>query len=1222
MATSLSEGGSYEQGMSYYPEQNKKESYYVKKSELGYLHGKGIVELGLKEGQVLDLKTFKALLKGHNPTTGKALVKNAGVDRERAYYDVTNSPPKSLSIVIAQLESRGENERALALRNLHEKASQTAIKRIQENFTLTRISTGKNDPKTKKAITKKIKTNGLMYATFQHDVAREVEGKIDPQLHDHNVIFNQVTYTDKHGKIKTTSLHNDEIFKNRVSIELEYNTQLATLLRENGIEVELTHVSRGEFEIVGFEREQIMEFSSRRALIERELPKYRERYPQMPEGDLKDLIVKETKKAKQEIDMEKLLEVNAKRMEKVGIDNNFIDGILKDFGEKNLTLVEGINKEKTIRNHIEVALKNITQKESTFNIEAVMRQAMQQSALHGFGFKREDYEPVFNEMVLGDVDENNPMQLVEIGEKDLESVYSTREIIEAEQVIFKATQQSLKENQKTPFIANEEEINNFIKRENEKQGFDLTKGQTDLVRTILNSDNRFLAVQGVAGAGKTASISQIVTILKEKRPDLEVLGLSFMGNAVKEMQAESGIEAKTLHSHLFSEKNAREKGKPTGKPKLYIVDESGMAGSVQIAELVKYANEEGSMVAFVGDVNQYKSISAGQIHDDIQVYGMKTVVLDEGLRQKTKSSKAIVDALMSRDFDKFIEVLEKEDRLNTGTVSEMMKDIISAYRIDKELYSKRTQIMTSLNEHRRIINLMVREVEKEKGVQIHLSKKEMTQTSNYEEGMILKTKESGQQFRVMRIKNENTLVVKNIKSDKTKELELDLIKESHKFQIFNKKDGVLEKEDYKMETLETVNLQNIEAQYAENYEKGMLITINTAIKGINGGSKAVVVGAKKGYTNVIIVERKKDKKIIEINLSDIKLDNIGVYRKVEKNFSVGEPILYGKNDKKNLGVVNGMDDRITAIDAEGNIETERGKKFNIEDYPYIDQSSCRTTNSMQGGTVDRSLSLIDVRTTTTNSILVDVTRNKFGARLWVTDKDKFRKKIEDMQWSDTTLGYVNDKDVKELLNKTNQQKGKENGKDITRENGSNTPRANGQDARDQENGYRELEPVNNTQEREHSVSGGSATDLSNIDGRGARGQSTSRVARGVIKSRRDLINTINETILRLDALIKQADKFIAKKIAKAEAQTIKITSLPEEKATEIALSKLPKEFNFKRATNEELKENVMKRVKELSKDKPVSKEDKIVTDAKERNAKSREKNKEKVREQEGQGIDM
>ncbi len=1116
MATSMSDGGSAEQGEGYYPKQAQHENYYLNKNELGKYGGKGLEQIGIPQGSIVDEKSFKDLLRGYNPDTKEKLVANAGKDRERAFFDITNSPPKSFSILVAQLKGRGDFEKANELIELHEKANLTVMETIQDKFTKTRISTGKKDPVTGKTIMRKIHTDGLMFASFKHDVAREVkekgsgsEGKIDPQEHIHNVIFNQVTYTGKDGKIKTTAMSNDDIYTGRVSLELEYNTLLANLLKSNGIDVELANTKRGEFEIKGVSQEQIDEFSSRRKLIEKLLPEYQKKYPNMPEGDLKDLIVKNTKSPKGKIDGEKVLSDNRKRMENVGFNDAFADNLLKDFKKKDLTLNKDLSK---INDYLEEAVQSISERSSTFSLEDVMVYSMKKAALKGFDFTRKDMEKSFHEKVLSK-DGQNENETFEIGSKEGYKVYSTRAVIEAEQDILMATKRTSPENKVEAYINDPSEINNIIDTHNQSAKFHLTNSQERMIRGVLSSKSRFLAIQGDAGAGKTTSIKVAVDEIKNRNPDIEVMGISYQGAAVKELTEAGGIDSTTLHSYLATE-NRRKKERTQ---RLLVLDESTMAGSIQISELLRSAHTSGDRVLFIGDTKQLKSIAAGQVLDDMIKYGMETIYMDESVRQQNAFSKELVKSVKDRDFDKTMELMQKGGEgkgpvLYSGTTkSSMIDGIMEQYHQDKEQYqfeekieNRRAQLMAAFNTDRRELNDRVREVEK------------------------------GQH-------------------------------------------GFLEGEDHTFQTYENQNFQNIESQYNGNYAEGMVIHVRQPIPGLRSGDKLTVKKPIEGTTTKIVAERGRDGKMMEIDLSEFKSTNVQVYQPAEKPFAVGEKFLYTKNDKKGLGVQNGMTDTIVKIGKDGTISTKRGKSFKTKDYPFIDYSYCRTIHSMQGGTGARTISLAGADMTTTNIFYVDLTRHKDDAKLWVDDLEKFRKNIEKIQSEDTTLDFLHDKNVKEILEKEREiqpkteriQDGRVTGNSQEKRDRDERAVGDSQEKRDRDErnktiGRRDEQPVDNIKEREYGDNSLATGVIGDAARRRITGESNARSTRKDTKSVRAVVTKIGELIKQVSEKINELRK---KKVLEQEkvktalvgkkAEAVKVLAAKKKEAKKAVAEKAP-----------------------------------------------------------------
>ena len=95
----------------------------------------------------------------------------------------------------------------------------------------------------------------MIAALFKHDISRNE----DPQLHTHCVVANAVLGND--GKYR--SLHSPELFRNKMLIGSIYRSELAMNIQEAKLaSITRTHPD-GRFELSGFDRALISEFSTR-----------------------------------------------------------------------------------------------------------------------------------------------------------------------------------------------------------------------------------------------------------------------------------------------------------------------------------------------------------------------------------------------------------------------------------------------------------------------------------------------------------------------------------------------------------------------------------------------------------------------------------------------------------------------------------------------------------------------------------------------------------------------------------------------------------------------------------------------------------------------------------------------------------------------------------------------------------------------------------------------
>jgi len=122
----------------------------------------------------------------------------------------------------------------------------------------------------------------------------------------------------------------------------------------------------------------------------------------------------------------------------------------------------------------------------------------------------------------------------------------------------------------------------------------------------LLSDGDLSCLVGYAGAGKS-------TMLNEVRKRLEgqgytVKGAALSGIAAENLEQGSGIHARTLASWSYAWQRGRE---VLSKRDVLVIDEAGMIGSRQLADVLEKAERAGAKVILVGDPEQLQAIEAG-----------------------------------------------------------------------------------------------------------------------------------------------------------------------------------------------------------------------------------------------------------------------------------------------------------------------------------------------------------------------------------------------------------------------------------------------------------------------------------------------------------------------------------------------------------------------------------------------------------------------------------
>ncbi|ELC5052890.1 conjugative transfer relaxase/helicase TraI [Salmonella enterica] len=181
----------------------------------------------------------------------------------------------------------------------------------------------------------------------------------------------------------------------------------------------------------------------------------------------------------------------------------------------------------------------------------------------------------------------------------------------------------------------------------------LTTGQREATRTVLENTDRFMAIQGYAGVGKTTQFRAVMgalnTLSESVRP--QVIGLGPTHRAVHEMR-EAGVEARTLASFLSETRQAIQAGEtPDFRNVLFLTDESSMVGNRDMAELYQLVAAGGGRMVSSGDTAQLQAISTGLPFRLVQQRSaIDTVVMQEIVRQ-TPALRPAIESIIAGQVD-------------------------------------------------------------------------------------------------------------------------------------------------------------------------------------------------------------------------------------------------------------------------------------------------------------------------------------------------------------------------------------------------------------------------------------------------------------------------------------------------------------------------------------------------------------------------------------------
>lgn len=576
------------QARSYYSAEAGIASYYTAEAAHahggGQWYGHGADGLGLS-GPVGERQWNEAL----EGRFGNRQIGLADPEERRPGVDLTFSAPKSVSIMALAV---GDNRLIAA----HDRAVERALSWVEKNHVHARMGKGGVE---------KVPTGNLTAALFRHVTARPVNGVTDPQLHTHAVVLNVTQRPDGKWVSINLGMDNDWI-KAAGAI---YRAELARELIALGYGIVQTPDG---FEIVGISRETIEQFSQRGAEIEAELARRGQTRADATAAE-KTSINLNTRQGKEKKDGAVLREEWRDRAEAAGLTRERI-AVSGPVAHADPATIKA---DATAA--IQSAIRHLAERESAFSSSAIL----DESSAFGLGkvgvadlelaLAREKADGRLHDAIKGRLTTQKAIQM------ESAFVSRIRNGLGAVAPIANETSEVLQTS----------------------DGKVLNAGQTSAAKHILETPDRFVAVQGVAGAGKTTAM-QVVREQSEGQGYV-VVGLAPTHKAARELR-DAGVET----VYTVARMNTRAPDLKDPGSTLFIVDESSMISALDMAILVKKIETMGARAAFIGDTRQLQAVEAGSPFRQMQEYA-HTATLDEIQRQKNPELKACVEAFAKGD---------------------------------------------------------------------------------------------------------------------------------------------------------------------------------------------------------------------------------------------------------------------------------------------------------------------------------------------------------------------------------------------------------------------------------------------------------------------------------------------------------------------------------------------------------------------------------------------
>jgi len=693
------------QAQAYHKEEfaNAKENYYTEGERVrGEWQGQLAERWGLT-GEVNE-QQFARLSEGQHPATGEQLVRYQAAREytnergemvrsmeHRAGWDATFSAPKSVSLTALV----GGDDR---IREAHRESVTVALDEM-EKYVQARI--GGNVP----AQT----TGAWAVAKFEHDSSRPVEGYAAPQLHTHAVVFN---VTETAGG-NTRALQPQELYKTQQYATAVYRSELAARLQGMGYEIE--RGEHGQPEIKGYSREYLEASSPRREQIKEQL---REQGRSGPEAA--EIAAHQTRDAKQPLSHD---EVRERHQAMARVHGDQPQRVLAEAAQRPGVELKPEQSKLAAQEGMSYARERGMEREAVTDERSLMRDALK----HTMGEARlPEIKAEFDKRVQSS-------ELIEVPRREglAGRAFTTGEMQGYERELIDRMKSS-QGNRDVLAAGN-------VRQQTMEQHPHLSLSQRNAVDTVLTSRDQMMALEGVAGAGKTTSLAAVREAAV--RAGYEVEGLAPTSRAAQKL-GEAGMATETLQRHLTRGDHADD-----GQKRLYVVDESSMASTKQMHTFVERLKEN-DRVLFVGDTRQHEAVEAGRPYAQLQEAGLRTAHLDEIIRQKDPALKEAVEQLARGEVRDAIGNLNQQGRVHEiGDRHERIAEIAREYVRSPES----TLVVSPDNESRREINSHIHRAMQDSGqvkgeehqVAVLYARQDITgadrqHAQNYEQGDVIR----------------------------------------------------------------------------------------------------------------------------------------------------------------------------------------------------------------------------------------------------------------------------------------------------------------------------------------------------------------------------------------------------------------------------------------------------------------------------------------------------
>ena len=211
------------------------------------------------------------------------------------------------------------------------------------------------------------------------------------------------------------------------------------------------------------------------------------------------------------------------------------------------------------------------------------------------------------------------------------------------------------------------------------RGARLNERQAEVAKGLLTSGHSLDLLIGVAGSGKTSTLSAVRAGFEAA--GYTVIGAATSGQAAKALEEGAGVSSRTLASLTWRLEHQRQ---ALGASHVLVVDEAGMTPDAEMARLLGAVAASGARAIVVGDYRQLDAVGPGGALEALASrHPDRVFALTENVRQRDPAERHALDQLRAGEVPTAAAWYVLNGRVHpAATRGQAMLDMVRAWAYD------------------------------------------------------------------------------------------------------------------------------------------------------------------------------------------------------------------------------------------------------------------------------------------------------------------------------------------------------------------------------------------------------------------------------------------------------------------------------------------------------------------------------------------------------------